>query len=350
MDLTIVVPVYNEEESLPELVSEVRSALADTSLEFELICVDDGSSDRSVAILRELSLEHPWLRVCELRRNFGQTAAMQAGFDNAVGDVIVTLDADLQNDPRDIPAMLEKLHEGYDMVAGWRAGRKDTFINRRLPSIIANWLISRTTNVRLHDYGCTIKASRRELVQQIDLYGEMHRFIPAIASLVGAKVCEMKVNHRARRYGSSKYGIGRTLRVILDLITVLFQQRYLARPMQVFGLWGMVLSVVGFVICAYLAALRIFWGSPLADRPLLIMGVLMLLAGIQLVSLGLVADLLTRTFYAARRRRPYYVRRWIESGEAIVIDEPPPHRMPVGPAVSPVREERHGAWSHPGPQ
>ncbi len=334
MDLSIVVPVYNEEESIPELVSEVRDALENTDLEFELICVDDGSSDKSLQLLRELSKEYPWLRVCEFRRNFGQTAAMQAGFDNAVGDYVVSLDADLQNDPKDIPAMLEKLEEGYDMVAGWRAGRKDTFINRRLPSIIANWLISRTTTVRLHDYGCTLKASRRELIQQIDLYGEMHRFIPAIASLVGAKVCEMKVNHRARRYGTSKYGIGRTLRVILDLITVLFQQRYLARPMQVFGLWGMILSAVGFLICAYLATLRIFWGSPLADRPLLIMGVLMLLAGIQLLSVGLVADLLQRTYHAARKRRPYYIRRWFERGEASVEDEPPPHAH-KRPAVPP---------------
>lgn len=323
MDLSIVVPIYNEEESIPELISEIRGALADTGLDYEVICVDDGSSDKSVELLRSISKEDPTLRVCELRRNFGQTAAMQAGFDSAVGKVIVSLDADLQNDPRDIPKMLEKLDEGYDMVAGWRAGRQDTFLNRRLPSIIANWIIGRTTNVRLHDYGCTLKATRRELMQQIDLYGEMHRFIPAIASLAGAKICEMKVNHRARRYGTSKYGIGRTLRVILDLITVLFLQRYLSRPMQVFGLWGLVLSVVGFVICAYLAFLRIVYSSPLADRPLLTMGVLMLLAGIQLVSLGLVADLLTRTYHEAQRRRPYFVRHWIENGETTLVDSPP---------------------------
>ena len=325
MDLSIVVPIYNEEESIPELVSEIRGAMADTGLEYEVICVDDGSSDGSVKLLSELSAEDPTLRICELRRNFGQTAATQAGFDSAVGKVIVSLDADLQNDPKDIPKMLEKLEEGdgYDMVAGWRADREDTFLNRRLPSIIANWIIGRTTNVRLHDYGCTLKATRRELMQQIDLYGEMHRFIPAIASLAGARICEMPVNHRARRYGTSKYGIGRTLRVILDLITVLFLQRYLARPMQVFGLWGLVLSFVGFVICAALAFTRIVYSSPLADRPLLTMGVLMLLAGIQLVSLGLVADLLTRTYHEAQRRRPYFVRHWIEKGESRLVEEPP---------------------------
>ncbi|MEX1362187.1 MAG: glycosyltransferase family 2 protein [Nannocystaceae bacterium] len=322
MDLSIVVPIYNEEESIPELVSEVRDALADTGLVYELICVDDGSSDKSLELLTAMSKEDPSLRICELRRNFGQTAAMQAGFDSAKGRVIVSLDADLQNDPRDIPKMLQLLDEGeYDMVAGWRAGRKDTFLNRRLPSIIANWIIGRTTNVRLHDYGCTLKATRRELMQQIDLYGEMHRFIPAIASLAGARICEIKVNHRARRYGTSKYGIGRTLRVILDLITVLFLQRYLSRPMQVFGLWGLVLSFVGFGICAYLAFLRIVYASPLADRPLLIMGVLMLLAGIQLVSLGLVADLLTRTYHEAQHRRPYFVRHWIQQGESTLVED-----------------------------
>ncbi len=321
MDLSIVVPIYNEQESIPELVAEIRDALADTGLDYELVCVDDGSSDRSVEILTAISKEDPRVRVCELRRNFGQTAAMQAGFDSARGRTIVSLDADLQNDPRDIPMLLAKLDEGYDMVAGWRAGRKDTFLNRRLPSIIANWIIGRTTNVRLHDYGCTLKATRRDLMQQIDLYGEMHRFIPAIASLAGARICEMKVNHRARRYGSSKYGIGRTLRVVLDLMTVLFLQRYLARPMQVFGLWGLVLSVVGFGLCAYLAFMRIVYSSPLADRPLLIMGVVMLLAGIQLLSLGLVADLLTRTYHEAQHRRPYFVRHWIERGEVAVVDE-----------------------------
>ncbi len=323
MDLSIVVPIYNEEESIPELVSEVRDALTAADLSYELICVDDGSSDRSLEILTEISKDDPTLRICELRRNFGQTAAMQAGFDSAKGRIIVSLDADLQNDPKDIPAMVAKLDEGFDMVAGWRAGRKDTFLNRRLPSIIANWIIGRTTNVRLHDYGCTLKATRRELMQQIDLYGEMHRFIPAIASLAGAKICEVKVNHRARRYGTSKYGIGRTLRVILDLITVLFLQRYLSRPMQVFGLWGLVLSFVGFAVCAYLAFMRIVYDSQLADRPLLTMGVLMLLAGIQLVSLGLVADLLTRTYHEAQHRRPYFIRHWIAGGDSTLVQERP---------------------------
>ena len=338
MDLSVVVPVYNEEESLPLLVEEVDKALSGTGLSFELICVDDGSKDRSVAVMAELTEKYDFLRVCELRRNFGQTAAMQAGFDAAVGDVIVSLDADLQNDPADIPKMLAKLEaENCDMVAGWRAGRKDTFLNRRLPSIIANRLISRTTNVKLHDYGCTIKATRRELMQQINLYGEMHRFIPVMASLVGARVVEMEVNHRARRFGTSKYGIGRTIRVILDLLTVLFLQRYLVRPMQAFGLLGLVLTSTGFFICAYLATMKLAFGMSLADRPLLLAGVLMLVAGIQLMSTGLVADLLSRTYHEAQQRRTYFVRRWIGS-QPSTAPAGPPRRRPT-PAAADEQEQ-----------
>lgn len=311
MDLSLVIPIYNEEESIPKLLEEIHVALDDKGLSFEVVCVDDGSSDRSFEILQTAAQTDPTLVVVQFRRNFGQTAAMQAGFDHAIGDVVVTLDADLQNDPADIPAMLAKLGEGYDMVAGWRAGRKDTFINRRLPSIIANWLISRTTNVKLHDYGCTTKAMRKELVKELKLYGEMHRFIPAIASLVGARIVEMKVNHRARQFGTSKYGIGRTFRVILDLITVLFLKQYLDRPMQVFGLWGMATFTAGVGISAWLTVEKLVYGANLADRPLLLLGIMLVLVGIQLLSLGLVADVLGRTYHEAQGKPPYYVRNLV---------------------------------------
>ncbi|MGD8859779.1 MAG: glycosyltransferase family 2 protein [Myxococcales bacterium] len=316
MDLSVVVPVYNEEESLGELVAELRDALDPTGLSYEVVCVDDGSSDRSFEVLTELSREHSMLVVCRFRRNFGQTAAMQAGLDAARGAVVATLDADLQNDAHDIPAMVEKLDEGYDLIAGWRAKRKDTFINRRLPSILANRLISSTTSVRLHDYGCTLKVMRAEVAKELRLYGEMHRFIPVMAALVGARICEMPVNHRARKFGTSKYGIGRTTRVVLDLLTVLFLQSYLARPMQVFGLGGLMLGGLGFLISGWLAIEKLFFGAQLANRPLLLLGALLLLVGVQLVSLGLVADVLGRTYHEAQGKPPYYVREWVRGGNA----------------------------------
>ena len=311
MDLSLVIPVYNEEESLPHLIPEIHEALSGTGLTYEVFLIDDGSRDRSWEIMQEYAARDPSLVVARFRRNFGQTAAMQAGFDAARGAVVVTLDADLQNDPHDIPAMIAKLHEGYDLVAGWRADRKDRFINRRLPSMIANWLISRTTNVRLHDYGCTTKAIRREVVKEIKLYGEMHRFIPAIASFVGADVYEMKVNHRARQFGSSKYGIGRTLRVVLDLFTVLFLKAYLVRPMQVFGLWGLLTGGVGFLLLVYLSFMRIVFHHELADRPVLLLGIMLVLVGFQLLALGLVADVVGRTYHEAQNKPPYYVRTWV---------------------------------------
>jgi len=310
-DLSVVLPVFNEEESIAEAVREIHEALDSTGIDFEIICVDDGSKDRSFEVLRDLASDDPRLVVCRFRRNFGQTAAMQAGIDAAHGTNIVTMDADLQNDPRDIPAMLEKLNEGFDMVAGWRYGRKDTFVNRRLPSIVANRIIGQTTGVRLHDYGCTLKATRADLAKELRLYGEMHRFIPVMASLVGARIIEMKVNHRARQFGSSKYGIGRTTRVILDLVTVLFLQSYLVRPMQVFGLSGMLFGVLGLGISVYLAVEKLVFGVDIGNRPLLLLGVILILVGIQLLSLGLVADVLGRTYHEAQGKRAYHVRNWV---------------------------------------
>jgi len=309
LDVSIVVPVYNEEESVTLLVEEVHAAMDPTGKRFELVLVDDGSSDGTWPLLERLADAHPSLNLVRFRRNFGQTAAMQAGLDAARGRQIVTMDADLQNDPADIPLLLGKLDEGYDLVAGWRKYRKDPFINRKLPSMIANRLISIATKVKLHDYGCTLKAMTSDVGKELRLYGEMHRFIPAVATWVGARILEVPVNHRARRFGSSKYGIGRTLRVVLDLITVRFIQSYLTRPMQVFGLGGLFSLFVGFSVCAWLAIEKLVFHAKLSDRPLLLLGVLLIVVGLQLVSLGLVADVVSRTYHESQDKRPYYVRQ-----------------------------------------
>lgn len=311
LDLSVIAPIYNEEESIPHLIEQVHAALDHTGRSFELILADDGSRDGSYEMMRRIAATDPSLVVIRLRRNFGQTAALQAGLDAARGRHIVLMDADLQNDPADIPTMLAKIEEGYDLVAGWRADRKDAFINRRLPSMIANRIISITTKVQLHDYGCTLKAMTREVAKELRLYGEMHRFIPAVANWVGVRVIEMKVNHRARQFGTTKYGIGRTLRVILDLITVRFMQSYLVRPMQVFGLAGFISAFLGFLACAWLAFQKIFFAQDIGSRPLLMLGVLMIVVGVQLVSLGLVADVLSRTYHESQGKRPYYIRNAI---------------------------------------
>lgn len=308
LDVSVVIPVYNEEESIGPLLAELHRALDPTGLSYELVLVDDGSKDRSFALLRQAAETDPAITALKFRRNFGQTAALQAGLDVARGKKVVMMDADLQNDPADIPSMLQKLEEGYDLVAGWRADRKDPFLNRRLPSMIANRIISLATKVKLHDYGCTLKAMKREVAKELRLYGEMHRFIPAVASWVGVSFIEVKVNHRARQFGTSKYGIGRTLRVVLDLITVRFMQSYLVRPMQVFGLAGLLSFAVGVAICGWLAAEKLVAGVSLSDRPLLLLGILMIVVGVQLLSLGLVADVVSRTYHESQNKRPYYVR------------------------------------------
>ncbi|HEY3495715.1 MAG TPA: glycosyltransferase family 2 protein [Polyangiaceae bacterium] len=308
LDLSVVVPIYNEEESIPLLVEELHAALRPTGLNYELVLVDDGSKDKSWTVLSGLADGDPALHLVRFRRNFGQTAAMQAGLDVSRGKKIVTIDADLQNDPADIPAMVQKLEEGYDLVAGWRRDRKDTFVNRKLPSMIANRIISVATKVKLHDYGCTLKAMTYEVAKELRLYGEMHRFIPAMASWVGAGILEMPVNHRARRFGTSKYGIGRTLRVVLDLMTVRFIQSYLTRPMQVFGSAGLASLGLGFLTCVWLVVEKFAFHAKLSDRPLLLLGVLLIVVGLQLLSLGLVADVVSRTYHESQGKRPYYVR------------------------------------------
>ena len=325
-DLSVVIPVFNEEASLPMLLEQVHSALLPMSRLYEVVIVDDGSTDGSFSLLERMARVDPTLTVIRFRRNFGQTPAMQAGIDIAKGRVIVTMDADLQNDPADIPRLVQKLEEGFDLVVGWRSNRKDAFLNRRLPSMIANRLISLMTNVRLHDYGCTLKAISADLAKQFRLYGEMHRFIPAVAAFIGARIAEMPVNHRARQHGQSKYGIGRTLRVVLDLMTVRFIQNYLTRPMQVFGLLGLILSTTGLGISLWLAIEKIVSHKNLADRPLLLLGILLIVVGVQLVSLGLMADIVARTYHEAQDRRPYFIRS-ITVGSARQLDMGPVHRI-----------------------
>ncbi len=307
-EVSIVIPVLNEEGNLPALYEELTEVLEHYGKRYELIFVDDGSTDASFALLSSIHHRDPSLRVIRFRKNFGQTAALAAGFAGAQAPVIVTLDADLQNDPRDIPLMLERLDAGFDMVCGWRKDRKDPFLSRRLPSQIANWLISVTTGVNLHDYGCTLKAFRSEVVKNLHLYGEMHRFIPAVASGMGVTIDEVVVGHRPRREGQSKYGISRTLRVILDLMTVKFLLNYSSRPLQIFGTVGVLMGAAGFLMGLYLTWVKFGLGEPIGGRPLLLLASLLMLVGIQLVSLGLLGELLARLYHENRTSPPYAVR------------------------------------------
>ena len=314
LDLSLVVPIYNEVESLPQLVQAIDQALASQALTYEIICVDDGSRDGSTALLKQMAQERPHLKGVILRRNYGQTAAMAAGFNQALGQAIITLDGDLQNDPADIPMLLAKLQEGdgYDLVSGWRKNRQDAALTRLLPSRMANWLIGEVTGVKLHDYGCSLKAYRQELVADMHLYGELHRFLPALAFIEGARITEVPVNHHARRYGQSKYGLGRTFRVLMDLLTIFFMKRFLTRPMHVFGLWGLVSMILGLLLGSYLTVLKLVMGQSIGDRPLLILAVLLILAGVQLFSFGLLAELLMRTYHESQGRPIYRVREVVE--------------------------------------
>ncbi len=306
--LSIVIPLYNEEANVPVLAQEIRHALDPLGVSYEVIAVDDGSSDGTAARIGDVRTEDPRWTVVMLRRNFGQTAALSAGFDYARGEIIVPLDGDLQNDPADIPRLLALTKE-YDIVSGWRRHRQDPFFSRRLPSHLANWLISRVTGVRLHDYGCTLKAYRREVIENLRLYGEMHRFIPAIASWMGVTLTEVETHHRPRRFGRSKYGIARTLRVVLDLITVKFLLSFATRPIQIVGLPGIAALGLGSVLAAYLAALKIVWGAQIGGRPLLFLAVLLILIGGQFVVLGLLGELLVRVYHESQRKPIYMVRR-----------------------------------------
>jgi glycosyltransferase involved in cell wall biosynthesis len=306
--LSLVIPVYNEATNLAELHSEITAACQNLAKPYEIIFVDDGSEDDSLAVLKQLLKEDPRIRIIQLRKNFGQTAALSAGFDHARGDIIITLDADLQNDPQDFSLLIEKIEEGYDLVSGWRVKRKDRLITRRIPSAMANWLISKITRVKLHDYGCTLKAFRRDIIKHIKLYGELHRFIPAIASHVGVSIAEVKVNHRKRRRGKSKYSVWRFPKVILDLLTVKFLLSYSTRPLQIFGIIGLISGVIGGVIGLWLAYVRLIRLEGISGRPLLFLAILLIVIGFQFITLGLLAEIITRAYHESTEKRIYFVR------------------------------------------
>lgn len=307
-DVSVVVPVKNEVESLPHLIEAIATTLTASQLSYEIICVDDGSTDGSAELLKQQAQTRTDLKAVILRRNYGQTAAMAAGFNYGRGKAIVTLDGDLQNDPADIPHLLAKLEEGYDLVSGWRQKRQDAALTRLLPSKIANWLIARITGVQLHDYGCSLKAYRSELVADMNLYGELHRFLPALAFIEGARITELPVRHHARRYGRSKYGLWRTFRVLMDLLTISFMKKFLTRPMHVFGLFGLISMTLGTLLGLYLTFLKLGLGQSIGNRPMLILVVLLLVTGVQLFSFGLLAELLMRTYHESQGRPIYRVR------------------------------------------
>jgi glycosyltransferase involved in cell wall biosynthesis len=308
MHLSLVIPVYNEVDSVDKLYSRLEKTLPKMNINYEAILIDDGSNDGTYEKLKKIHKKNRNYKIIRFRRNFGQTAAMSAGFHYSSGDVIITLDADLQNDPRDIPAILDKLDEGYDIVSGWRKERKDKAVTRLFPSIVANKLISRLSGVHLHDYGCTLKAYRKEIIDNIDLYGEMHRYIPAVASRIGARVAEIPVTHHSRQFGKSKYGVSRTIRVILDIITIKFLLSYSQRPIQIFGLLGLFSGAAGFFITAYLIIMRVFFAQSLADRPLFILSIFMIFIGVQLITMGLLAEINMRIYHESQDKATYVIK------------------------------------------
>ena len=319
--LSVILPVFNEVANIEAVYSELALAIEQIPGNKQIIFVDDGSSDGTSDLLTKIAERDNQVVVITFRRNFGQTAAMAAGFDYSKGDVVVTMDADLQNDPNDIPSLIEKMEEGYDLVAGWRFDRKDGFVLRRLPSMLANRLISWTTDVKLHDYGCTLKAFRKEVIKSIDLYGEMHRFIPAIASWMGIRLTELKVNHRPRIAGSSKYGISRTVRVVLDLITVKYLLSYSSRPLQLFGLLGLLSGGAGVLITSYLVFIKLFLDQAIGGRPMLIFGIFLMFMGLQFITVGLLGEMQTRIYHETQRKAVYVVRDLMVRGEKKTADD-----------------------------
>jgi len=311
--ISLVIPVFNEVENLLELYQELAASCEKLKRTFEIIFVDDGSWDDSFVLLKNIQAQDRRVKVIRLRKNFGQTAALSAGFDYARGEIIISLDADLQNDPNDFPLLIEKIEEGFDIVSGWRVRRKDKFFSRRIPSIIANWLISFITRVKLHDYGCTLKAFRHEVVKSIKLYGEMHRFIPAIASNIGVSISEVKVNHRPRRRGKSKYSVLRFIKVILDLLTVKFLLSYSTRPVQIFGLFGLLSGAIGGILALWLSYQRLFLRVGIGGRPLLLLAILLIVIGFQFITMGLLAEIMVRTYHESVEKRIYFVREIIDS-------------------------------------
>jgi glycosyltransferase involved in cell wall biosynthesis len=308
--VSIVIPVFNEEDNLPDLVERVGSAMEGAGRSFELICIDDGSRDGSAQVLAQLADVRPWLKPLYLIRNYGQSAALQAGFDSAHGEIVVTLDGDLQNDPADIPPLLHLLEErpDVDVISGWRRDRQDRTLSRKIPSRIANGIISRVTGVKLHDYGCALKLYRAQIIRDLKLYGELHRFIPALAAEVGAQVIEVPVQHHARTRGKSKYGLGRAFRVVLDLLWIKFLMRFLHRPMQAFGGVGLLMLSLAALVLGWLAFEKLVLGNDIGGRPLLLLGVMLSLIGVQLVATGVLGELLTRIYHEPEGRAQYLLR------------------------------------------
>ena len=324
-ELSVVIPIRNESPNIEALYAEITEALERWGRSYEVLAIDDGSTDDSFERLAHCQQQDPRWRIIRFRRNFGQTAAFAAGFRHARGRVIATSDGDLQNDPRDLPDMIRRIEGGDDIVCGWRKDRKDTWLTRRLPSEMANKLISWSTGVQLHDYGCSLKVFRAEVIKPIKLYGEMHRFLPAIASEMGVRISEVVVNHRARKHGSSKYGLSRTFRVVLDLLTVKFLLSYSTRPLQMFGLIGVPMGFVGFAIAAYLSYERLFGHESIANRPLLLFAVLLIFTGIQLLTMGLLAEIMSRTYHESQDKPTYAIREVRETPQV----EPRPHSLSV---------------------
>ena len=302
-----IVPVYNEEDSVLPLYNKLKKVLIDLGLH-EIIFVDDGSTDETFLKLQECAEKDKHVKIIRFRRNFGQSAALACGFDHATGDMILTIDADLQNDPDDMPEMLEKLREGYDVVCGWRAHRKDPFLRKKLPSRLFNWFCRRISGLDVHDFGTTYRAYKKEVVRNISVYGEFHRYIPILAAWQGYKVSEIKVRHHPREYGKTKYGAGRLIRGFLDLLTVYFLEKFFSRPMHLFGTLGILFSAFGTVVCLYLSLLKILFDVPLSERPLLLLGVLMIVFGVQFLTMGLIGEMLTKHRYETSTRKPYSVK------------------------------------------
>ncbi len=306
--ISIIIPVFNESESIRYLLDEVVNVMHTNKINFEIVVVNDGSQDSTSNVLDELIIKTQELSVISLRKNYGQTAAISAGFDNSNGEIVITLDGDLQNDPNDIPILISHINEGYDLICGWRYDRKDKLINRRIPSIIANNLIANVTGLKLHDYGCSLKAFKKEILDDIKLYGELHRFLPVLANIEGAKIKEIKVNHRSRKYGSSKYGIDRTFRVLMDLLTVWFMTKFLTRPMYGFGFVGIISILISLGMTSYLILVKLF-GEDIGNRPMLMFALILGIAGVQLFSFGLLSELLIRTYHESQNRPIYRVRK-----------------------------------------
>jgi glycosyltransferase involved in cell wall biosynthesis len=321
--LSVIIPVYNEQQNIPLVYQAVVKALSPQTYLWEIVFVDDGSADDSLAAMEEIAFLDPHhVRVVALRRNFGQTAAIAAGFDHAEGDIVIPMDADLQNDPSDIPLLMQKIDEGYDVVSGWRKNREDKFLSRTLPSRIANWLISVSTGVHLHDYGCTLKAYRRDVISGFRLYGEMHRFIPVYAASVGARITEVVVKHHPRRFGKGKYGLERTIKVILDLFTVKFLNSYASKPIYLFGGWGIFFVTISSLFLFFLFIRRIFYQVSPFDSPLFVTSLMFMIFGFQSILMGLIAELLMRTYHESQGKPTYRVKKIINDRQVIIDPEP----------------------------